>query len=857
MIGISRKKLVEVPLARTLQAFSDDYYGDDEGGRLREFFKAVENLRKDINQDTHAFEYCLCVLEEYLVALDMLEHYFPFGERNNMVQIETTWFNHLSKKKSSGGWLSKSDKTDSASMSSIHFERACTVFNIGAAYALEGVKNEDNKISIQRLQKAAAIFDLIRCQLMENIPAVVTCDLTENGLNMCSSICLGYAQRRFFTSAKSDNLPNGLLAKLANQVGEFFEAASQNTRKMEGAISPVYHSALVSVASLYRARALYHQAAMEKEKCEASMSGFGACVSRFQEAQRAANRAKELILADTSFQDSEEKFDVETLCAEILIGLNAVVNDNDNVYMEPVPKPAELPLIGKVATVKLQADVTLKSLYEQEREMCKYQQVMEHLVPEEVQEFVQDFYIRVESLVVALDSGQSWWLKEVEETMHKFNLPYCLDESQDSTMPDDLWATIVDVQSRGGIGALNAQLAKIQELEQAANQAVMSMEHQLVEEKLDDDRMREKFKMQWNRKESHKLTGQLFGSLRQTSVQLQSVREGAPALHSHISGIVDSYGSTLDRTRREIEDSLPTPVVIAQDSKLITSLRENFDKLLAETSNAAQISSQCRARILEFSIEGYLLDAHSKSIDMEAVINDAIDDLDGHRAESATALERLNSYILSLTDAFEKYQAAQGVQSNPRVTALSELKHKAETVLQSLSELTERVNFFDRMNGYINNLRTQVEGFVTTRGEEKMNLLAMMTRQMANPGAFFDGVVNEEFGLSPLGIKIGYEEGKGWRVNEVKADGEVAMSSTTLLSPGALIVSIDGYDIRNEPEVTRVLANPRGMTRRVTFAPACASSGAAPSADVLPVPTAPTFNMPPELPSTGGSLYPS
>lgn len=131
-----------------------------------------------------------------------------------------------------------------------------------------------------------------------------------------------------------------------------------------------------------------------------------------------------------------------------------------------------------------------------------------------------------------------------------------------------------------------------------------------------------------------------------------------------------------------------------------------------------------------------------------------------------------------------------------------------------------------------------------------------MTRQMANPGAFFQGVVNEEFGLSPLGIKIGYEEGKGWRVNEVKPDGEVAMSSTTLLSPGALIVSIDGYDIRNEPEVTRVLANPRGTTRRVTFAPVCATVGSGSTDFSLPVPTAPAFNAAPQYPSSGG-MYPS
>jgi len=818
MIGISKKKTAEASLSKELGAFSENYYGQDESEKLYEFFAAVENLRRDINHDTSSFEYTLCTLEEYLVALDILERSFPFGERSDAVHVETTWFNHLSKKQKTS-WLSSADKTDGATMSSIPFERACTVFNIGAVHALEGTKSEDNKIAIQRLQKAAAIFDLIRCQLMEHIPGVVTCDLTENGLSMASTICLGYAQRRFFTSAKSDNLPNGLLAKLANQVSGFFEAASQNTRKMEGAISPMYHSALITVAALYKARAIYHQAQSQKDACEANMSGFGACVCRFQEALKAANHAKDLISSHEAFRDGDEKFEIETLCSEISTSLNAVTSDNDNVYMEPVPKLEELPIIGKVATVKVQPDLTFKSLYEQNREMWKYKELVDNLIPEAVQEYVQDFYMRVESLVVHLDSQQSKWLKDVEETMHKFNLPYCLDESQDACMPDTLWAKIVDVQSRGGIAALNAQLQKIQELELSANQAIISMESQLVEEQKEDDRMREKFRMQWTRKSSDNLNGQLFGSLRQTSVQLQSVRQDVPDLHGHIVRLCDSYGNSLDKTRREIEESLPPPVKIEQDSKLITSLRENFDRLLAETSNAASKSSECKARILEFTIEGQLLDAYSKSIDMESVLVEAINDLDQYRVQSANALEKLNSYIISLTDAFEKYNAAQGIQSNPRVTALSELEHKAQTILQSLSDLTERINFFERMHGYINNLRAQVDGFINTRNEEKLGTLQMMTRQMANPGAFFQGVVNEEFGLNPLGIKIGYEEGKGWRVNEVKPDGEVAKSSTTLITPGALIVSIDGYDIRNEPEVTRVLANPKGTTRRVTFAP--------------------------------------
>jgi len=815
MIGISRKVTDEAPIVNALAMFSHNYYGEDEAGELHTFFAAIDKLRKEMSKAT-TFETTLCVLEEYLQALDLLDHGFPFGEGDNVVNLVTTWHNHLAKK-TKGSW-SNQETRDSTSMSSISFERACAVFNIAATHAVEGANHEDNKVAIQRLQRAAAIFNLIRDQLIEQIPIATTCDLQEVGLNMASSICLGYAQKKFYLHAKTDNLPAGLLAKLANQVAEFFNAAHANAKKMSGAIAPVYGEALQAMASTYHASALAHAASVSKVESEKNMSGFGMCVAKHKLALKVANEAQKALNATSYFDNADEKNEIEDLISRITSECKLVENDNDSAYMEIVPSEESVPPLGKIATVKVQPNITLESLYEEKREICKFQQLVEHLLPEEVLEFVQDFYIRLESLVSVLDDEQRKYQKEVEEMMHDFNLPFCLDDSSNPGLPEHLSSKITDVQQRGGVAALQAHLTKIQESDLSISQIIQRAEENLVKEAEDDNNMRNRFQARWARVQSSSLNGALYNQLRSTMAQIQQVRGQNPSVQ--INAIVTSVGQILEKTHAEIEATLPEPTPISQDSTLVLSVRENLDRLLENMSSASSASDSCKAQIIDYSIEGHLLQAHSHGMSLEQVVNDRINELDELRTSTSKNLKRLDSYIQSLRDAFGKYKAAQGAQLSPRVAALSDIDSKATSILQCFNDLSERLNYYKRMIGHASSLESQVTAFINSRNEEKLNLLNSVTQAITQPETQFQGVMIEEFGLGPLGIKIGYEEGKGWRVNEVKPDGEVAKAfGRTKLAEGALVVCIDDYDLRNEPDVSGVLQSNRGTSRKVIFVP--------------------------------------
>eukprot|EP00397_Hematodinium_sp_SG-2012_P005475 GEMP01005495.1.p1 GENE.GEMP01005495.1~~GEMP01005495.1.p1 ORF type:complete len:840 (+),score=237.62 GEMP01005495.1:266-2785(+) len=822
MIGISKKSTVEASLYKALETFSESYYGEDEHGRLTAFFSLVDDLRRDIGLSL-PYRQSLTVHEEYLQALELLEDRFPFGEDNVSVNVKTTWFNHLAKKISQAGWLSSGGtKSDSTTMTSIPFEQACVVFNIGALTATEAHRSEETKASIQLFQRAAAIFHITRDQLVQQVSASMTCDMSMSGLNMCSSICLAYAQQRFYTQAVKDALPATLLAKLANQVAEFYDAAVTCTKQMEGAISPEYREQFTGTTGLFRARAEFHQAIAQKVACEKEMAGFGACVQRHRTALELANLAK------IAFEDKDERTEVETLLAEIQASLHPVESDNDNVYMELVPAANTLPAIGKVATVKVQPDLTLQDLYGSDKEVAKYEDLIDCLLPEEVGEFVQDFNIRIESLVAAIDDEARAQTKEIEETMHDYNLPFCLDAHTDNNLPEGTWQKILEVQTRGGVAALQTQLNHVGEIDRVVRSTIQEIRTKLTEEEQGDADMNKRFMTRWARLPSSNTNRTFFNHLKQTEDQLRQVQDTLPQLMSNVQ-TVHIVAKLLDKTQGEIVETLPPPVDIPQDSCQIVSVRSALDKLLKETSDASSVADKCKAEILEFAIEGHLLHAHQSGYSMDRVIDDKVDELTAYRTKASEKLGKLQNYLASLRTAFDRYQRTREGTANPRVKALSDLDNKAQTMLQTFSDIQERINYYNRIQGYLTSVQKQVGEYVFARNEEKATMLGNITREIANPGSAFHGVVIEEFPLGSLGVKISYEQGTGWRVTEVTPNGEVAKKgSLSRIHTGAVLICIDDYDLRNEPNVSAVLDNPRGNTRKVVFIPPQVAQGQPP-----------------------------
>lgn len=830
MIGIAKKQTSEAPqLVRALSEFSRNYYGEDSDGRLHAFFSLVEDLRREVSIDL-PYDQALRTHEEYLHALDLIEDRFPWGEDRTGVNVQTTWFNHLAKKFTQAGWLSGGGvKSDSTTMCSVPFERACVVFNIGALTALAGHRSEDNKTAIQQFQRAAAIFQITRDQLLPQVSGTMTCDLSPAGMNLCSSLCLAHGQQRFYTQAVDDGLPATLLAKLANQVAEFFDAAVTCTKQMEGAISPEYRQQFTNTTGLYRARAEYHQASAQKATSDKEMTGFGSCVRRYKVALELANLAK------LAFEGKDEASAIGDLIQEIQQGLQQVESDNDNVYMEMVPAANMMPAIGKVATVKVQPDMTFEDVAREGTEVAKYTELLDRLLPEEVNEFLQDFHIRVESLVASIDDDSRAQTKEIEETMHMYNLPFCLDVASEGGIPENLWTKIHDVQTRGGVAALNGQLQGLNSADQAVRNLIQEVRKLLTEEEKADEEVRERFRGRWTRLPSSNTNRTFFTHLQQTEAQLRQVQEALPQLNNNVQAL-QMVAKLLDKTQSEVEQSLPAPADIPQDSKQVVAVRSALDNLLKETTNAQTVADKCRAEILEFAIEGHLLHAHQSGYSMETVINEKINELDSYRRDAAQSLSKLQNFLGSLRNAFERFQQTQEGRENPRVKALSDLDNKAQTVLQIYGDIQDRTNYYYRIQGYLQNLQKQVSEYVFARNQEKTGLLSNITAQIANPDVGFQGVVIEEFGLGSLGIKISYDEGKGWKVTEVKPDGEVARKGwQTRIAAGAMLICIDDYDLRNEPDISSVLENPRGHSRKVVFIPSVAQGAPPPGPSGPPI----------------------
>lgn len=124
----------------------------------------------------------------------------------------------------------------SLTLSSLAYEKVCTLFNIAALQSAvastQPLESDDGlKMAAKLFQQSAGIFSQLKGAAPAAIPQEPTPDLNPDSLHVLSSLMLAQAQEIFILKAIKDSVKDQLIAKLCCQCEEMYADVLKSMQK--------------------------------------------------------------------------------------------------------------------------------------------------------------------------------------------------------------------------------------------------------------------------------------------------------------------------------------------------------------------------------------------------------------------------------------------------------------------------------------------------------------------------------------------------------------------------------------------------------------------------------------------------
>ncbi|KAF7794805.1 hypothetical protein EIP86_005947 [Pleurotus ostreatoroseus] len=238
------------------------------------------------------------------------------------------------------------------------YERAAVLFNLAALYSqLASAEDRSNpnglKQMISHSQYAAGTLSYLKSsaipKLKESIsPADMPLDLTEPFISSLEALMLAQAQEGVWQKAVFDNYKNGIIAKLAAKVANYYGDAMKH---LKDAPVIVQRSLPSGWLAHLETKQLHFEAAAQFRKSvdELEANKYGLELARLNQALTLAKRGHDVArkgsVAPTVVSD------IKSLLDTLQKNVTRAERDNDLIYHEDVPSTASLPPIIEVSMV--------------------------------------------------------------------------------------------------------------------------------------------------------------------------------------------------------------------------------------------------------------------------------------------------------------------------------------------------------------------------------------------------------------------------------------------------------------------------------------------------------------------------
>lgn len=382
------------------------------------------------------------------------------------------------------------------SLSNLHFERCCVLFNLASLYSQLGLaEDRTNPDGVKRAsafyKNAAGTFSYLKASARTKLKSTLAADdelpldLSEAFLGAMESLMLAQAQECVWQWAVMGRNSNGTIAKLAAQASHLYDAVRLAIRDavppISDALSPEWTVHIEVKYLHFSAAAQYRKSIDDTER-----NKFGHEVARLAFAQSTAKKAYDMARRGASKLVWE---DVKSLLEIVDSNLDRAQRDNDLIYHQDVPPASSLPVIQPASMVE---SVVPPGLLEPKKILGSDNLIFGNLISWGAQTAIEIYNDRRNTAIKEYIKDRAQQLNDgYTRELQSQNLPAALDAlDKPIGLPPSLLKKAEEVRSENGPERVEKSLEDIEILAQRAMGVLTETLDLLDQEASEDEQLR-------------------------------------------------------------------------------------------------------------------------------------------------------------------------------------------------------------------------------------------------------------------------------------------------------------------------------------------------------------------------------
>lgn len=241
------------------------------------------------------------------------------------------------------------------SQNNLRFELANVLYNLASLYSQLAVSlnrstSEGLKSACNYFCQGAGVIYHIKNEIIPDMRSEPPEDMDPMTLESIQQLLLAQAQECFWSKAIKDGMKDGLIAKLAAKVSDFYDQAAEYGTKSD-IISTEWIHHMTAKHHHFAAAAQYRAARECLDK-----QNYGEEVARLRDSLLCVNEA----LKESRWINKIVLGDLNGLKLRLTEDLKRAEKDNDIIYLMSVPPKSELSTLGRagMATARVPIDVS-------------------------------------------------------------------------------------------------------------------------------------------------------------------------------------------------------------------------------------------------------------------------------------------------------------------------------------------------------------------------------------------------------------------------------------------------------------------------------------------------------------------
>ncbi|CAF9914407.1 pH-response regulator protein palA/rim20 [Imshaugia aleurites] len=474
----------------------------------------------------------------------------------NTIEAHTSGIRKLTAYAAQLVWMGGKFPIDVLSQNNLRFELVNVLFNLASLYSqlavsLNRTTSDGLKSACNYFCQAAGVISHIKTVIIPDMRSSPPEDMDTMTLESIQQLLLAQAQECFWSKAVKDGLKDGLIAKLAAKVSDFYDQAAEYGTKSD-IISTEWIHHMTAKQHHFAAAAQYRASRDCLDK-----QNYGEEVARLRDSLNCVNEA----LKESRWINKIVLGDLNGLKSRVSEDLKRAEKDNDIIYLMPVPPKSELKTLDRagMATARVPQEVSDPSATLGEGGIYG-QPLFAKLVPYAVHIAASIYEERKNRIVnVSVIEVLEGLTNQLKDLLQSLNLPGSLQALEKPLgLPPSLAAHAEEIRQQDGLHRLRRSMHETSKLK--ANDTTIYQEgvDVLRSEAAEDDRAKLKHGTdRWNRQPSQKAAEKLYAQVSEIDGYLKSASSSDELVETKLKECEKAL-TVLSGSDRDIEEYVPS-----------------------------------------------------------------------------------------------------------------------------------------------------------------------------------------------------------------------------------------------------------------------------------------------------------